>query len=576
MAFSDKIKLILRSSPIVRTLVIAAVAGGSLFISLIIGRKVYSVPRVYSIDPQVGSPGDIMILKGESFGDVRDKSYVSIAGSRITESGYIKWSDTEIKVSVPVNVRDGLVVVGTMAGTSEPIFFANESGIPVIVRTNPETTVPAIIAISSTASIGSVVTISGKNFGAVRGNSRVYFAANREDVLPEQNASLSYSMESFYIPANEADNDYLTWSDSEIEVRVPDGAVSGPVFVKTDKGESDTFRLNVDFKAGKKSFHNKRTYVLQQSAVFEAKDLSGQQGMEMITLYSPKPAVSASQPSVILDDCVPEPYIKDDLRNMIFQNHLSPLLPRVQRYSQSYVIGVYSVSANINPKKIEPYRDVKSVFYKTCTSADACVPSNNELIITLAKTITGNEKNPYAKARLIYNYMLEKYTIENTVRKSDASPLDLLRRKTGDAYDFAVIYTALCRASSIPALPVSGLMVEKDSSVIDHWWTELYFEGYGWFPVDTALAAGLQFEAFIPVENPAEYYFGNCDSQHISFSRGWNQIRSSFTNNQVVTRPRTYALQSIWEETVLSASSGVQKSNVYTCTWKRPVITGIY
>ena len=65
------------------------------------------------------------------------------------------------------------------------------------------------------------------------------------------------------------------------------------------------------------------------------------------------------------------------------------------------------------------------------------------------------------------------------------------------------------------------------------------------------------------------YYFGNLDGQHIVFSRGWNDIKPGPQNNKTVYRPRSYALQSIWEE----ASGKVIK---YSSYWADPIVIGVY
>ena len=85
----------------------------------------------------------------------------------------------------------------------------------------------------------------------------------------------------------------------------------------------------------------------------------------------------------------------------------------------------------------------------------------------------------------------------------------------------------------------------------------------------TALAAGLPFNSFTTIENPAEYYFGNQEGQHVAFSRKVNSLKPSLLNSRTVYRPRTYALQSIWEEASNATAS-------YSSLWNDPVIVGIY
>ena len=558
-------KTLLKSSPLVRILLLLTVIGVIALVTSLSGRTKIGKPEISSIDPPIGSPGDTVVISGKNFGRTKESSFVEIAGSRVTASGYKKWSDTEVELTVPVNVQDGLVIVQTSEGRSEPVFFANESTIPVAVRTDFRTTVPVMDSISPlSARVGDVVTIVGSNFGAVRGNSTVYFAANRESSsAPSSVDDSGYNAD--FICASEADYDFEYWSDNEIHVRVPDGAASGPVYVATDKGNSYRLNLAVNFPVGQKSFSTRRTYVIQISADIQNRTTDDAR----VTLYVPRPAVSASQPSAVLSEVNPIPLIQDDSSNVIHQVQLTADNTNRLRFNQTFIITTLSVSNGVNEDKVSRFSDRSRLLYSAYTAPDTCVPSSEPDIIELALKIVGKTTNPYAQAKLIYNYMISNFKILNTVRSGDVSVLDLLERGSGDAYDFAMIFTALCRAIGIPAIPVSGVLIENNSTTRNHWWCEIYFERYGWFPVDVALAAGLNYKAFSEIENTEEYYFGNMDSQHIAFSRKWNGLKQSLINSRTVFRPRTYALQSMWEE-VSNA-----KSN-YSSLWNDPVVVGIY
>ncbi|MCH5291140.1 MAG: IPT/TIG domain-containing protein [Treponema sp.] len=532
-------------------------------LTTVIGINVKKTPEIFNINPPVGAPGDVMVISGENFGNTRNSSYVEIAGSRLTASGYLYWSDSQIKVLLPSNVQDGLVVVGTSAGRSKPGFFANEAGIPVAVRSDAQTSMPRIASVSpETATIGQTVTIMGVNFGSVRGTSKVFFAANRDDIIVED-----HGVKSAFVAAHERDFDYEFWSDTEIRVRVPDGAASGPLLIETEKGTSQATQTALTVhQVGSKKYGRKRTYVIQVNADI-ANAVSSQDAS--IILYVPRPVRSAMQPMVDLTECQPEPFSKDDPSVVIHQRPLRDFARTKQRFMQNFVVDVYSVTSLLSATDVERFHDTSRLLYTTATMTDFCVPANNMTITNLRDTILQRERNPYTQAKLFYNYMIAAYKLRNSVRTGNVSVLDLISKKTGDAYDFAILFTALCRSAGIPALPVSGILVENNSTSRSHWWTEIYFEGFGWFPVDVALGAGLQFKRFAPVENPASFYFGNLDGQHVAFSRGWNQLRPVMVNSKVVYRPRTYALQSIWEE----ASSGASS---YSSLWNEPVVSGIY
>ena len=116
---------------------------------------------------------------------------------------------------------------------------------------------------------------------------------------------------------------------------------------------------------------------------------------------------------------------------------------------------------------------------------------------------------------------------------------------------------------------MSGILVDSDLKSQNHWWTEFYIENLGWIPVDISLGKGLDFKLFKPIEDRRGFYFGNLDNQHIAFSRGWNESKPSLANSKIVQRPKSYALQSIWEE----SSSGIVN---YSSLWNDPIIKGIY
>lgn len=548
---------LLRRSPAVRIISVAVLVSIIIVLTAIIGRTANRKPVIERISPPIGSPGDIMVIHGENFGDSRGTSYAEIAGSRITSTGYLSWSDTSIKLVIPSNVQDGLVVVVTPSGKSNSGFFANEISIPVAVRSDPQITTPAVFALEPQEAVtGGIIRITGANFGGSRGVSQVFFTANREEASGEQGV----------IPASVFDWDYEMWSDTEIHVRVPDGSASGPVYVQTERGQSQGRRLTVLNSAGSKKYTGKLTYVVQVSADVVNNALNQDAS---ITLYIPRPALSSFQPYAELNDCSPEPLIADDPYTIIQQRPLSRTVNNKQRFTQTFVVSTYAIESAVNGRRIRAPLDTKRTLVSTYTAPDKCVPSGDESIKALAQSVTGRETNPYEQARLLYVYMTENFKITEKTRTGNVSPLDLLRRKTGDAYDFAVIYTALCRQCGIPALPISGILVESDSSARAHWWTELYFEGFGWFPVDVALGSGLKYTSFKYIEDARDFYFGNLEGQHIAFSRGWHEIRPSVKNSKTVYRPRAYALQSIWEEASDSASS-------YSSLWNTPSIQGIY
>ena len=539
--------------------------------------KSKKIPVIDSVIPVVGVPGDEMIIRGSNFGANRGTNYVEIGGIRITASGYLNWTDNFIKIVLPSNVQDGLVLVVTQSGSSKPGFFANGAGIPVAVTQNVHSSLPVISTVMpSTASCGTLLTITGSDFGSARGNSKVFFTANQEDSshsgsLGSGQGEIAADFNFSVIAASETDFDYESWSDSEIKVRVPDGAATGNIYIQTEKGESAPVALEINLGAGTKSYSSRKTYILQVNADIDSVDTKNGTSL---TLRVPRPIQTSWQPMVELTECTPEPVIPDYKNTVIHQLKLKKAASKSEkiRFTHSFVVSSYAVRTEINEKLVKPYSQLSTsrMLYTNALSQDSLIQSKNEDVAALAAEIIGNEKNPYKQARMIYDYILQNYKLLPDLRKADSSPLDLLKSKKGDSYDFTIFYTTLLRAARIPAEPLAGILVDSEMKTQSHWWTEFYIEGFGWVPVDISLGAGLLYKAFRPVENPSEFYFGNLDSQHIAFSKGWHEIKQTVSQgSKIVWRPRSYAFQSIWEE------SSVGNVN-YSSLWNTPVVLGLY
>ena len=568
MNSSGKFNYSFRRYPILRLAIAIFVIALILGSILIINKRTKPYPEIESVTPPVGSPGDVVLIRGKNFGDVRDMSYVEIAGSRLTASSYISWSDDCIKLVLPANVQDGLVFVGTKELRSKPALFANEVDIPVPVPTVQQVSKPVITYLSSEkVNPGEILSIQGNNFGDSKNQSRVLFTVDYTNLAEAEYKNVTMLTENM-IPANEDDFDYVSWTNTEIKVHVPDGACTGVVIVDTGKEKSEPKNITVSRDAGEKKFSNKKIYLIQYSA--DIADVVTTD-VSTITLRCPIPFTLSSQPVVEITETTPNPILQNYQNDLIHQITKSRNNTPKTVFTQTFVLPVYEVNTDIVPEKIGNYKDTNKALLAKAARPDALIPSDNEAVVELSKKIIGREKNVWRKARMIYNYMCENFEIQSTVRKNDADPLDLISSAKGDAYDFAVIYTALLRAADIPALTDSGVLVGSDLMTQSHWWCEFYLDRVGWIPVEPALGAGLEYKKWTDsgIENEKDYYFGNIDSHHITFSRGVNQLKPFSVDNKIVQHPRSFALQSIWEE----ASENTAK---YSSYWGIPVVKGVY
>lgn len=132
-------------------------------------------------------------------------------------------------------------------------------------------------------------------------------------------------------------------------------------------------------------------------------------------------------------------------------------------------------------------------------------------IKNLSNEIVGEEKNPYLISKKIFTWISnnipwtgarEYSTIENI---SDYC----LTRKHGDCGIKTLLFMTLCRYNGIPTKWQSGWMLHP-GEVNLHDWCEVYFEGYGWVPVDQSFG-------LVESENEDEKYFflGSIDPYHL-------------------------------------------------------------
>jgi transglutaminase-like putative cysteine protease len=168
---------------------------------------------------------------------------------------------------------------------------------------------------------------------------------------------------------------------------------------------------------------------------------------------------------------------------------------------------------------------------------------------------------------MVYEWVLKEKTI--TEGRINTDIFAALETPQADAYTAVLLYCALLRAAGVPALPVAGVLVNLGSRTVNHYWAEFWVDGFGWIPVDPAMAAGAVPASYNTRDDREIFYFGNIDSQRIAFSRGFVTLSPMTPGGRTVSLERTYALQSLWEE----AAAGLDS---YTSLWGDIIITGIY
>jgi transglutaminase-like putative cysteine protease len=518
-------------------------------------------PRITEIYPKIGMMGEVLTITGENFGGEQGESYVTIAGIAPTASSYIEWSGSRIAVRAPEFGESGLVYVHRGDKKSNPALFSNQAAIPEPVSEDQTGIGPRILSVSPVSgAIGQVVSITGNNLGTSRDGSGVYFAwaAETPASVPAGTGGPSW------VQVSDSDLGYELWSEREIRVRVPDGAISGSLEVRTPRGTSRPEFFDVTGRPGTKVYKDKRSYALSYSVNIQVREASSS---NILYLWVPRPVVSASQRNPEILSRSAEPYI-ENYRGVSLYRFRDLKAGAGAGAALSYSVEVYAVETSLIPSQIRiPRQNSLSPMAAAYTASSSLVPSDDSEVKRQSQAITGKEQNPYLKARRIYDWLLQNGNIQWDGLSGGAR--DALLNKKADPYMAALLFCALARAGGVPSQPVAGVLVDKARGAFRHFWAEFWIDGAGWIPVDPALGAGAAPPSFNLRQDHGAYYFGSLDSQRIAFSRGQTPLSRMDPKGRTAVRDRDYALQNLWEE----AAGGLES---YSSLWSDVTINGVY
>jgi hypothetical protein len=531
------------------------------------------IPNISFIDPRIGVMGEILTISGENFGNERDESYVTIAGIAPTTSSYVEWTNTRILVRIPEFGDSGLIYVYRNNKKSNAALFSNQATMPQTIQGENTGIGPRIVSVEpSSGPVGGAIVIRGSGFGASREGGGVFFAWDAES-SPSMPAEVS-GPES--VEVAETEFGYELWSEREIRVRVPDGAIGGNLTVRTPRGSAFPVFFDVTGKPGDKTYRDKRSYAISYSVDIQVQEASGSNSLY---LWLPRPLSSASQRNTQSLSRTMDPIVENYRGTALFQ--LQNLKAATNMgITLSYLVDVYTVETDIRSQSIRTAGDGRSPVRAAYISPSPLIPSDDPLIREQTAAILGREQNPYLRARRIYEYLIHEGGIQWTMPDNGAPrvpatalagelPRESLKNKQADPYMAAILFCAMARSAGIPALPVSGVLLDRDRRFNRHFWAEFWVDGFGWVPVDPTLGSGAAPSSFILRADRADYYFGNLDNQRISFSRGFTTLSQMDPRGRIAVRDREYALQSLWEEAVGGLES-------YSSLWSEVTINGVY
>ncbi|HOX31387.1 MAG TPA: transglutaminase domain-containing protein [Spirochaetales bacterium] len=518
-----------------------------------------SRPRIDRIDPAVGEPGQVIRIEGRNFGAERGESRIEADGVSPTASSYLSWSDEELSLRLPAAVDSGLIYLVTRHGRSNPKLFMNRARLPIRAENQLAGRSGPFIASASSEGgpVGSLLVLSGLDFGASREGASVQFSwsVDAGQALPGPQAAVS-SVENA-----ETDFGYELWSDKEIRVRVPDGAASGAVTVLRGKDRGNGVFFRVTEAPGIKRYTDRRTYSLSHSISVNKIKASGE---NELYLWTPEPVETAYQRAAALSR-EPAPLVPDYRGTAIFR--FKDLAAGSElSVRQSYLVQVYAVETEIAAERIALKPKDPPALMAHYLAPDGRVPSDAPEVQALARRIVGGERNPWRATRLVWDWLVRNLAY-NPAREQ-ARAQDALASKSADAHSYALLACALLRAAGVPSLPVAGYLVEPSRKAVRHYWVEVYLYGLGWVPLDPVLGSGAEPGVEVLWKDRSRY-LGSQDNRHIAFSRGVAVLAPMAPKGRRVAKDRRWSFQSFYEE-----SAG--RLEAYSSFWGDVEVTGMY
>jgi transglutaminase-like putative cysteine protease len=207
---------------------------------------------------------------------------------------------------------------------------------------------------------------------------------------------------------------------------------------------------------------------------------------EIIRCWLCFPKEVPTQTDIIIKSSIPEKYSLApndvDQRTIYFEQPSRGDEPTT--FSVSFEYTAYAFVEPVDPEKVKVY-NTETDLYKKYTSER---PSQIEFlpeIIELAKKLCGDEKNPYRKAKKLFEWVQGNIIWSSAIEYSIVPNLGMraLKRKTGDCGMQGLLLVSLCRASGIPARWQSGWSLRPDAENM-HDWMQFYIEPYGWLYAD--------------------------------------------------------------------------------------------
>ncbi|MEA2604138.1 MAG: hypothetical protein QOF89_5130 [Acidobacteriota bacterium] len=243
------------------------------------------------------------------------------------------------------------------------------------------------------------------------------------------------------------------------------------------------------------------------------------QDAQRVDVWLPYPTSDENQEVTVTEVSAPFPH--EVLKEAKYGNsilHLSATDPKVREFDVNMKVHVrrqeYLHNAFASLRTGTKGRRPASV--AMWLKPDRLVPVDDR-IRGIAREVTHGKKGDLAKARAIYDYVVDTMAYDKSgAGWGNGDIYWACDAKRGNCTDFHALFIGLNRAVGIPAKFAIGFPVPPDRGQGEiggyHCWAEFYLDGYGWVPVDASEAR----------KHPEkrDYFFGAHDENRVQFTLG--------------------------------------------------------
>jgi transglutaminase-like putative cysteine protease len=208
---------------------------------------------------------------------------------------------------------------------------------------------------------------------------------------------------------------------------------------------------------------------------------------ERVRCWIPYPReIKNRQVDIVLMSTFPEKYkIADNnhlQRTIYFEQEVKKDQPT--SFSVEYAFTNHGIYFNVDPEKVVPVKTSGSL--KDYLKEEPPHIVFTEELKKLSAVIVGNEQNPFLVAKKIYQWIGDNIPWASAREYSTISNISLYPaiNRHGDCGIKALMFITMLRMNGIPARWQSGWEFQPPEKDNMHDWGMVYFEPYGWMPMD--------------------------------------------------------------------------------------------